>query len=534
MHLMILENQRLRNTLRTNGGTVTVGSDPKCHVHLPDPRLGKHQVSLSQDDDGIWWLEVLDHALPTSLNRAIQKSRAKLRHADEIEIGSFSLRFFIDSDRSREELQHERLVALTKRHGETLPLGAIILKENDDMSVSREQLEQMTLLAMRISQAESVGDTLAAPLRALLRTFDAKRAWAAVRKGERGEFDWMLGLSRKGKPCPRPSFSNTTQPRCLDYSQHLCIPDVPVEGVGSAMSVPLVGQTGNIGMLYIENDKGDEPYDETSLNVFKALGSCIAMPIETVMRQSMAIRRAAAQTELTIARATQDALMPNALPTWDKLQVAAYRHMGSRRCCDFYDIVQLRDKTAAIILAKLQVDLHALPRYLSELRAAFRLAALYSEAPHLFARAVNWILYAPESNNRIDLAAAWVCPQTGQVQHSFAGNHVVGGRIHADGTCEMIQSEATPAIGQTRAPTFESKTFTLAVGDSLVMATDGVESAKNPQAETFGLEGLKDNLCDGLGDTPSHVLNELATDLSDYVTGGENPDDSTVVLLRRE
>lgn len=534
MHLMILHNRRLRNTLRSNGGTLTVGSDPKCHVHLPDPRLGSHQASFSQDDEGIWWLEVLDLGTPTCLNRAVQKTRAKLRHADEIEIGEFAIRFFIESDKTREELQHERIVALSKRHGESLPLDTIILKENEDVSISREHLEQMTLLAMRLGQSDSAGDTLAPMLRALLRTFDARRAWAGVRKENRGDFDWTLCLSNKGQPCVRPAFSNPTQPRCLDHTQYVCVPEVPVEGVGSAMAVPLVGQTGNLGMLYVENDSEDEPYDKAALNAFKAMATAIAMPIETVLRQSIAIRREAVQTELTIARATQDALTPHALPIWDRIQVAAYRHMGTRHCCDFYDIVQLRDKTAAIILARLNVDLHDWPQYAAELRAAFRLAALYSEAPHLFARAVNWILYKPESNNWIDLAAAWVCPKSGQVQHCIAGRHVVGGRIHADGTCEMIESEAAPAIAQIRSPAFELKTFTLAQGDSLVLATDGVSTATNGEGATFGLDGLKNNLCDGLGDTPSHVLNELATDLSDFVSGGESPDDATVVLLRRE
>ena len=531
---MILENRRLRNTLRARGGKIAIGSDAKCQVHLPDPRLPKHQASISEDDDGIWWLEVVDPSVPTCLNRAVQKSRAKLRHADEIEIGSFSIRFFIESDKSREELNRERIVALTKHHGEGLPLGTIILKETDDLSLSREHLEQMILLATRLSQMHTVSDTLPPVLRALIRTFDAKRAWMGVRKAEHGEFDWTLAQSNKGKACVRPAFSKSTQGRCLDYNQHVCTPNVPAEGVESAMAVPLTGMSGNIGMLYVENNDGDKPYNAATLHVLKAMASCVAMPLETIMKQSMAIRRAAVNTELTIARATQDAVTLKALPKWQALQVAAYRHMGTERCCDFYDIVQLRDKTAAIILAKLQADLSALPRYLAELRAAFRSAALYSEAPHLFARAINWILFAADSNNRIDLAAAWVCPTTGRVSYCIAGHRVVVARILADGTCEVIDAPDSPSVGQLRAPTFESRSFELGRGQSLALSTDGVRTAKNADGKIFGLEGLEENLCDGLGGTPSHVLGEFAADLKEFLSDGHHPDDVTVVLLRRE
>ncbi len=533
MHLMILEKRRLRNTLRANGGTITIGSDPKCTVHLPDPRLGSHQANIAQDDDGLWWLEVLDLSTPTCLNRAVQKTRAKLRHADEVEFGSFSVRFFIESDKSREELRHERLVALTKSHGDTLPLGTIVHKENQAMTVSKEHLEQMTLLAIRLSLAESVADTLPPVLRAMIRTFDASQAWVGIRKEDHGEFDLALGQSNKGKPCVRPSFSHKTQGRCMNHSQHVCSPAVPIDGVRSAMAVPLEGESGVLGMLYVENAPDAEPYDEASLNALKALATCAAIPIATSMRQSAAKQRATISTEQTLARATQDAVTPTVLPLWDELQAAAYRRMGSSRCCDFYDIVQHRDKTAAIIVAKLRVDLMALPRHFAELRAAFRSAALYSEAPHLFARALNWMLFTADSDNQIDLAAAWVCPQTGKVTYCIAGRGVALTRVHSDGTCEMVSSEGMPAVGQTRSPAFEPNSFDLESGDSIALATDGVNLAVNGSEEVFGLAGLKENLCDGLGDTPGLVLGELATDLTDFVSDGKQPEDITVVMLRR-
>jgi hypothetical protein len=533
MHLMVLEKRRLRNTVRANGGTITIGSDPKCQVHLPDPRLGSHQASISQDDDGLWWLEVLDLSTPTCLNRAVQKSRAKLRHADEVEFGSFSVRFFIESDKSRDELRRERIVALTKSHGETLPLGTIVHKESQAMAVSKEHLEQMTLLAIRLSQVESIADTLPPVLRAMIRTFDASQAWVGIRKQDHGEFDLAFGQSNKGTPCVRPSFSTTTQSRCMDHGQHVCTPAVPIDGVRSAMAVPLEGESGVLGMLYVENAPDAQPYDEESLNALKAMATCAAIPIATAMRQSAAKHRETISTEQMLARATQDAVTPKVLPVWDELQAAAYRHMGTGSCCDFYDIVQHRDKTAAIIVAKLHVDLLALPRHFAELRAAFRSAALYSEAPHLFARALNWMLFAADSNNRIDLAAAWVCPTTGKVTYCLAGRSVVLARLHGDGTCEMVSSEGEPAVGQTRSPAFESSTFELESGDSIALATDGVNLAVNDSEEVFGFAGLKESLCDGLGDAPGLVLGELASDLTDFVSAGKQPEDITVVMLRR-
>ncbi len=533
MRLMILENRQLRSTMRANDSTVSIGSSPQCGVHLPDSKISAHQASLTLDDDGSWWLEVLDTSIPTCLNRAVQRGRSKLRHADEIEMGSFAIRLFMESVKTREEIRRERMAALSERHGRSLPLGTVVHKFDDDMTVSKEHLEQMTLLAIRLEQADHVGDLMTPLIRFMLRTFEGRCAWVGIRKTGKGDFDWTLGLQHNGQPCERPPFSEGMQTRCLAHTQYLCVPEVPAADIGSAMAVPLACQSGNLGILYVENAPKDPRYDEASLKVLSAMACCTAMPVEDGLRRATAKHRQTVATEQTIARVTQDALTPRALPEWDDLQVAAYRHMGSARCCDFYDVVQLRDRTASVIVARLMVKDAVLPRYFSELRATFRAAALYAEPPHLFARALNWIIYDGNVGLAIDLVSIWVAPGSGKVQYCMAGNGVGLGRIRSDGTCQPLESQVGPRVGQTRAPVFTPGTLELSAGDTLVLSTAGVDTATNADGQVLGRTGLEENLCDGLGDTPGNVLSEFATDLAEYIAGGGCTDDLTVLLLQR-
>jgi len=535
MRLMILENRRLRNTMRASESVVSIGSSPECGVHLPDPRIGVHQASLTQDDDGGWWLEVVDTTVPTCLNRAVQKGRAKVRHADEIAVGVFTIRLFMESDKTREDLRRERMRALAEHHVQTVPLGTVIHKFEDEMAISKEHIEQITLLAVRLEQMENVGDLVTPLLRFMLRTFDAGRVWIGIRKSDDGDFTWTLGLDHNGHPCDRPPFSENMQTRCLTHTQYLCVPEVPLSDVGSAMAVPLPCQSGNLGMLYVENNMNDQPYAESSLSALSAMACSVAGPVEDVLHKLAAKRRVTVSTEQTIARFAQDAVTPKALPQWVELQVAAYRQTGSAKCCDFYDIVQLRDKTASIIVARVGVDIAALPRRFAELRTAFRSASLYSEPPHLFARALNWIIYDGVGDHAVDLACIWVAPDTGKVQYCTAGTRVHLGQIHSDGTYNKIEPSPVPPVGQTRAPAYTSHTLELASGDTLVLATEGVNTATNAKGEVFGLSGLEENLCDGLGDTPSNVLSEFSTDLTDFLAnGGGCKEDLTVLLLQRQ
>ncbi|MCB9854964.1 MAG: SpoIIE family protein phosphatase [Phycisphaerales bacterium] len=532
MRLLILENQRLRKTFRADGGTISIGSDAKCHVHLPDPRLGRHQADLLLDDDGQWWIEIRDGAIPTCVNRAVQKSRTLLRHADEIEIGDYALRFFLESDKSRDELRQERLVALGKQHDDNLPLATIIRKDEPEVRVSPEVLEQTTLLLMRLAPLGTIGDTLEPILRFVLRMFDASKAWIGVRKPDSREFDWTLGLSTAGKPCVRPSYSTLLEPRCVAGAQHLCVPDVPVASVVSAMATPLPGERGNLGMLYVETDNIDMPFGEAELMAFSTIARCAAMPIDALMHKAAAHRAAAITTEKTILRATQDAVTINALPTIEGMQIAAYRRMGEETVTDYYDILTTREKKLAIVVAVIDADLLNTPRFFAELRAAFRYSALYKEAPHTFARALNWLLYNT-AGHQIHMIVAHVDPANGQVDYCITGRRVHTGRITADGEGQLVRLAGHPPVGADRNPQFELNQLMLEPGQSLLICTEGAKKAVNRDGEPFGIGGVEDEVCDGLGDTPGHVLRDFAADLAEYIEGGRQPDDVSVVLLQR-
>lgn len=533
MRLMILEDKKLRSTLRAAAGAVSIGSNPDCSVHLPDPRVGGHQATILQDSSGDWWLEVVDVSVPTCLNRAVQKGRARLRHADEIEMGPFAIRLFMESGKSLEELQRERMAALARKHDAALPLGTVAKKFDATVTVGKDHLEQMTLLSLRLSQFDGVKDMLAPILRAMIRTFGARRGWVGIRSDDRGPFEWSLGVTEHGKPCDRPAFSEIMQQRCVTGTQYLYCPEAGGTGLRSAMAVPLLCQSGTLGMLYVENDAGDAPFDELAFDALCTLACGVAMPVETVIRKSLAKRKVVSDTGLMIARVTQDALSPKALPQWNELYVAGYRLMGTERCCDYYDIVQLPDKTASVIVARLEADAAAIPRVLAEVRTAFRSSALHVDAPHLFARALNWLMTTGEGRASVDLAQAWIAPATGKVQYTVVGPGVRLARVSASGDFQWIETARVEAIGKAKAVAAELATFELDRGEALVLVTEGVNKASNAQGETFKSAGVEESLGDGLSRTPGQALAELETDLTEFLRGGNCPDDVTVVLVRR-
>ncbi len=105
-------------------------------------------------------------------------------------------------------------------------------------------------------------------------------------------------------------------------------------------------------------------------------------------------------------------------------------------------------------------------------------------------------------------------------------------------TCEMSMlgmapPEPAPAIASVKNHAYALLRETIESGESLVVFTPGVTTAKNSKGETFGEERFVNILCDGFGQLASSMLKELLTDLRNFTEGGSQPNDVTVLLTHR-
>ena len=78
---------------------------------------------------------------------------------------------------------------------------------------------------------------------------------------------------------------------------------------------------------------------------------------------------------------------------------------------------------------------------------------------------------------------------------------------------------------------YEDSVVQLRPGQTIVMYTDGITEAMNPQREMFGVEGIERALqiCSG---EPACVVNSINTALRDHENGVRPNDDQTIVALK--
>lgn len=122
--------------------------------------------------------------------------------------------------------------------------------------------------------------------------------------------------------------------------------------------------------------------------------------------------------------------------------------------------------------------------------------------------------------------------KTGLITYCNAG-HNPPHLLRSDGSVEELPRSKDFLLGIIDDMEYRENTLQLESGDTLVLFTDGVTEARNPEQEEFGTERLK-AILSGLADKSSQqIINAIKTAITDFADGAEQSDDITMLVIKR-
>lgn len=266
--------------------------------------------------------------------------------------------------------------------------------------------------------------------------------------------------------------------------------------------------------------------------------------------------------ELALAGRMQSSLLPGAPPQVAGWQIAASLRPARETSGDFYDFLSLPGGRLGLVVADVTDKGMAAALYMALCRTLLRTyAAEYPQHPDLALAAVNQRLLADtDAGLFVTLFYGILEPATGTLTYCNAGHHppyVFGPPLNGtpeDGAPEDGEGPAaadsapgngdgpgvTPlagrgiALGVVGEPRWGRSTVELPPGGLLLMYTDGMLDALNPDGERFGLEQMLD-VARGLVDRPAgEVQDALLVELQQFMGHQPQFDDVTLVAVRRE
>lgn len=535
MRLILLENDLMVSEVVCGREAIYIGAREDCRIHLPDSRIAPQQALIFPENNGNWVLQQLNDEHEIHVNGTSIHTKVTLKTGDEIQIFDYVIRVFPEHEEQATGRAdtHVSTAQLMKFVQHSLPPGAITKKSDEALGVQPGQMHRIGQVHLKLAQCLEPQQLMNIALQTFLEIFVADRAWTGVRRVNYGSMEYVEGRLLSGQTTDLPQHGENLKPRVLDRGQYVLIPRYSREDRTSVMAGPLIGPDGPLGMVYLEIHDAKRSFAVHDLDYFILLCNAFGVQLDAIFKEIAKNRAATIAGEVSVAHEVQTRLTPRKLPQWEGLQFGAFREPGREHTGDVYDLVRLANNQAAFFISHTRAGGAWPTMLMAQSQATFRHAAMHADAPHVFLRSLNWLLYDGQPDHALHCFMGYLDPNTGQLRYAMAGAtgaYVIGGRGEER---KLGSHEPTPALGLDKATTYGTLTEQVEPGETLVVFTPGVTTAKNRQGQVFGEDRFVNILCDGFGQLASGLLKEMLSDLQSFTEGGQQPNDITVLLAHR-
>ncbi|MGH8987978.1 MAG: SpoIIE family protein phosphatase [Acidimicrobiales bacterium] len=320
------------------------------------------------------------------------------------------------------------------------------------------------------------------------------------------------GQSRWATEMPDDFLRDTTRDE-----HHLSL--VSTLGFSSYMSVPLIAGTTVLGAVTLVSAGSGRRFSESDL----ALAENLASQVAAVVGNARAY-----DVEHRIAHTLQRSLLPDRLVVPERFEVAA-RYLpateGAEVGGDWYDLFPLPDGRVVAVVGDVEGHDMFAASIMGQLRSALRICELDLSPGEALGRLSRFSL----ASNLPRMATALVMVvdlETGKYTMASAGHHPPM-LVAPPAEPRLLSVRPGPPIGAWPGD-YEERTGQLAVGDTLILYTDGLIDGR---ATT--IEGGIDRIARAASE---HTGNpeELCTALErSVVRNGEHEDDVAYLVMRR-
>jgi hypothetical protein len=246
--------------------------------------------------------------------------------------------------------------------------------------------------------------------------------------------------------------------------------------------------------------------------------------------------------ELALAGRMQASLLPSAPPEIEGWQLAAVLRPARETSGDFYDLIPLPGDRLGILVADVADKGMGAALYMALSRTLIRTyASDYVERPDLALQAANdRILAETEAGLFVTVFYGILDPKTATLTYCNAGHHPPyllspAPESDASGTLTLPSLQGRGiALGVVDNPAWGHTTIPISPGAALIMYSDGVLDAQNPDRGQFGNDNLLARVQAYVGHSAQEIQEGLLADLQAFMGDEPQFDDITLLVVKRE
>ena len=286
-----------------------------------------------------------------------------------------------------------------------------------------------------------------------------------------------------------------------------------------------------IGVLQVLNRKEAGAFTQEDEEFLRALGVHTALAVENALLYQEAREKRRFEEELALAGEIQRRLLPDHYPELTRFEVADLSFPCRAVGGDYFDYLRLgehgfvcavgdvsgKGMPAALLMANLQAGLRAL------VDGNTPATEILDRLNKLLARSSGTKKFATLFYGEFD----W---ERMTLSYVNAG-HIYPFLVKTDGSLRQLSRGGT-IIGMFEDAPFEAESLSVDPGDIIVLFTDGVTEASDPDGREFGAERLERFVLDHRELSSKQLILELHREIVGFLRDRPLEDDFTLVVIK--
>ena len=519
------------------------GSEAGNHLQIDDRRISRNCAALVAEEGG-YRLEDRGHRQGIFVN-GVKAARKALQNGDVIQFGIEDCCEIIFRSSAAENVIESMLTRLgnmpsltgTQPSGGLSKLNLLL----DDTSLLHSQLPLESVLAAMLDHTIAVTHAD----RGLL-----------IEPGAADSFRVRLARGKDGEELAPESIapSQTALSQAIDrqasvISEDLNLADVDlksaksvvVQRLRSIIAIPLfampransaesvVLKRGQLlGILYLDSTR-PAAFSDLDRQILDALGVQSASILDNARLVERERERQRLEQELSIARTIQQALLPQGLHDFPHMAITGMHYPCHEVGGDYFDAFSAGEERTAFLIADVSGKGLGAALLTMMLQGALSAMALGTDPVRLFNH-INKFLCEHGGVGRYATMFFALLDRDGRLEYIKAGHP--SPLLLRRGQVSELYSEGSFPVGLLADAEFTSASLQLEPDDTLVLFSDGISEAENPDEELYGVSRLSEALT-GQQNAPLDVLKQTVLDSVDKFSRGASQSDDMTLLFAR-
>lgn len=309
--------------------------------------------------------------------------------------------------------------------------------------------------------------------------------------------------------------------------------------IRSFMVVPLIFRGQLSGVLAVANPISGRAFTDTEFSLAKSLGEQCALALQNAEAVSALLMRNKLEFDLRLASSIQRYLLPENLPQTESLEFAVKYLPQQLIGGDFYDFFKLPHGKIGVVIGDVSGKGIPAAILMALCQTKLRYIAMSGKSPAQTLCLLNSeMVHAMRSDMFITIIYLVIDPKSGEARFARAGHEPpLLARADSDEAAQPLKSSGM-ALGMVSEELFdevmEDASFKMNSGDVLVLYTDGLTEAANPEGGEFTAKKL--------AQTISTLRSRNANDLNDEIIksveafmgpGNKYGDDLTLLTVKK-